>query len=460
MIKYFAVTFFLIGFFALQLQAQEVRKITIQEAVKIALENNFQLKQAENNLSLASELIKSERADFLPNVNSSLNGSRNTGQQFIADRFSEGLDPFVNITSQSISGNLSANLVLFQGFNNVLTLRASESQKVSREESLNRARENIIFTTASRYLQVLLDVELLNIAKENLATSQKQLEQIQAQVEVGSRPTVDLFNQEAQVANNELTVTQRENAFKLNKLLLVRQLQIDPLVEYEFVLPEFNENRNFSAESGFNVRELVNQALLTRSDYKGEIANIEGLRLQETIAKNSLLPTLSASASLSSRYSDQLTDRITSEKVPFGDQFFDQQINRSVGVSFSLPIFQRWNRMYQIESARIQLKNAKLGLENTELQIIQEVTQAINDYSSNVKQLESAEKSFIASERAFLTQQERYNVGASTLIELSQAQSNFVSAQSNQTQALYNLIFQEKLLDFYLGKLSGDNLEF
>lgn len=460
MIKYFAVKFFLIGFFALQLQAQEVRKITIQEAVKIALENNFQLKQAENNLSLASELIKSERADFLPNVNSSLNGSRNTGQQFIADRFREGLDPFVNITSQSISGNLSANLVLFQGFNNVLTLRASESQKVSREESLNRARENIIFTTASRYLQVLLDVELLNIAKENLATSQKQLEQIQAQVEVGSRPTVDLFNQEAQVANNELTVTQRENAFKLNKLLLVRQLQIDPLVEYEFVLPEFNENRNFSAESGFNVRELVNQALLTRSDYKGEIANIEGLRLQETIAKNSLLPTLSASASLSSRYSDQLTDRITSEKVPFGDQFFDQQINRSVGVSFSLPIFQRWNRMYQIESARIQLKNAKLGLENTELQIIQEVTQAINDYSSNVKQLESAEKSFIASERAFLTQQERYNVGASTLIELSQAQSNFVSAQSNQTQALYNLIFQEKLLDFYLGKLSGDNLEF
>lgn len=460
MIKYFAVTFFLIGFFALQLQAQEVRKITIQEAVKIALENNFQLKQAENNLSLASELIKSERADFLPNVNSSLNGSRNTGQQFIADRFSEGLDPFVNITSQSISGNLSANIVLFQGFNNVLTLRASESQKVSREESLNRARENVIFTTASRYLQVLLDVELLNIAQENLATSQKQLEQIQAQVEVGSRPTVDLFNQEAQVANNELTVTQRENAFKLNKLLLVRQLQIDPLVEYEFVLPEFNESRNFSAESGFNVRELVNQALLTRSDYKGEIANIEGLRLQETIAKNSLLPTLSASASLSSRYSDQLTDRVTSEKVPFGDQFFDQQVNRSVGVSFSLPIFQRWNRMYQIESARIQLKNAKLGLENTELQIIQEVTQAINDYSSNVKQLESAEKSFIASERAFLTQQERYNVGASTLIELSQAQANFVSAQSNQTQALYNLIFQEKLLDFYLGKLSGENLEF
>ena len=65
-----------------------------------------------------------------------------------------------------------------------------------------------------------------------------------------------------------------------------------------------------------------------------------------------------------------------------------------------------------------------------------------------------------ASEKAFETQQERYNVGASTLIELSQAQTNYVSAQSNYKQSIFNLIFQEKLLDFYLGKLSGDTIEF
>lgn len=96
----------------------------------------------------------------------------------------------------------------------------------------------------------------------------------------------------------------------------------------------------------------------------------------------------------------------------------------------------------------------------SQLQVVQEVTQAYNDYSSFLKQKDATQKSLIAAEKAFETQQERYNVGASTLIELSQAQANFVSAQSNFTQSIFNLIFQEKLLDFYLGKLADQTIEF
>jgi outer membrane protein TolC len=120
-----------IGLFALlflltsTVSAQDVRTITLQEAINIALENNFQLKQAENNLKLSNESIKSEYADFAPSVTSSFSGSRSTGQQFIADRLSEpGLNPFVDVTSQSISGRLSASITIFDGFNNINSLRA------------------------------------------------------------------------------------------------------------------------------------------------------------------------------------------------------------------------------------------------------------------------------------------------------------------------------------------------
>ncbi len=88
------------------------------------------------------------------------------------------------------------------------------------------------------------------------------------------------------------------------------------------------------------------------------------------------------------------------------------------------------------------------------------MTQAYNDYSSYLQEFNAAEKSLIASEKAFETQQERYNVGASTLIELSQAQASYVEAQSNYTQSRYNLIFQEKLLDYYLGQFTGEDVEF
>ncbi len=128
----------------------QTQQITLQEAVEIALENNYQLKQAENTLGLAEGDIKSQYADFLPSVSANLNGSRTAGQQFIFDRFNEGLDPFVNITSQSVSGNISANLTLFDGFNNILSLRASEQSQISSEEALRGGRENVIFNTASR----------------------------------------------------------------------------------------------------------------------------------------------------------------------------------------------------------------------------------------------------------------------------------------------------------------------
>lgn len=430
---------------------QTVQRITLQEAVEIALKNNFLLKQAENNLKLADQQILNEQADFLPGVSTSLSYNQTSGQQFVPDILS-----FDNITRESISGRMSADIVLFNGFENILSLRQSRLDKTSSEEQLQRARESVIFNTATSYLSVLVNKELLAIAGENLESSRIQLRQTQAQVDVGARAAVDLYNQEAEVATNELTVIQRENQLRLSELQLINRLQIDPRKEYEFVIPEITDAFELAKETEYSLNALIDEALLTRSDLKGEMASIESRKLALSISKNALLPTLSASGAISSTYSDPyfLPD------AGFSEQFFEQQVNKGIGISLNLPIFQRYNRMFNIEQSKVLLKNAELELENSKLTIIQDVTQAYNDFLAFTKQLESAEKALIASEKALETQQERYNVGASTLIELSQAQASFVSAKSEFTQTQYNLIFQEKLLDFYLGKLNGETIGF
>ncbi|OAN62073.1 hypothetical protein A8B79_03785 [Balneola sp. EhC07] len=448
--KLFLLAAFSVLFISTSITAQQKRTITLNEAIQLALENNYQLKQAENNLDLAEYRIISEKADFLPSISSSAGYSTQTGQQFVQETLS-----FTDVTSSGANGRISASVPIFTGFSNILTLRSSERNKLSNEETLKRAKENIIFETATRFLTVLLNKQQLEDAKESLETSNKLLEQTKAQVEVGSRPSVDLYNQEATVANDEFTVTQRENALKLSKLQLIRSLQIDPLQDYEFAVPDFDpETAKNSVSVSQDVNSLVEQALLNRSDIRSSEFNIESLEYQLQISKGSLLPTLSGSASISSSYSDQ------DPRGDFSEQFFDQRVNKSLGLSLNLPIFNNWNRMTQIQSAQVNLKNAELGLENTKLQVIQEITQALNDYSSYSSQLKAAEKSLIFSEKAFETQQERYNVGASTLIELSQAQTQYFNAQSARTSALYNLIFQEKLLDYYVGKLSGDDINF
>lgn len=423
--------------------------ITLEEAIDIALENNYQLKQAQNNLEDAENQEFSAKADFLPSLSASANGNKRVGRQF-----NQTTGDFGDFTINGFSTSLSTSLPIFNGFQNINNLRSSQYSADSQEENVQRVRENVIFDTASRYLQVLLDTELLQIARENLESSQKQLEQVQAQVEVGSRPNVDLYNQEATVANNEVTVTNRENSLTISRLSLIRMLQIDPLKDYEFMIPDINEEQLIPTE--YNLQQLVNAALENRSDLQSERLNIKAVEHQLKATKGSLLPSLNFSASLSSSYNDQNFVPGTTELVGFQDQFFDQNINRSLGLSLSIPIFDNYNRRTNVQSQRINYRNQLLSLENTELQVVQEVNQAYSDYQAVVKQLDATQKALQAAERSYETEQERYNVGASTLIELSTSNAQYVQAQSDRAQALFNFVFQKKLLDYYIGKLDED----
>jgi outer membrane protein len=280
------------------------------------------------------------------------------------------------------------------------------------------------------------------------------LERITAQVEVGARPTVDQYNQESVVANDELAVIQRENALEVSMARLIRIMQDDTINEVDPVMPTVDEMALMPMN--LNLQEMISAALEQRSDIRAQEFDIESNLQNYRIARGQHLPTISASAGVNGSWSDQLLDPITGEAVSFRDQFFDQNVRRSLGFSIQIPIFNRWNTRTNIESARVQLRNSELAMENVQFQVTEEVRQAYNDYTSIVKELESTEKALIAAERAYETEQQRYEVGSSTLIELNQANANYVQAQSNRIQAVYNFVFQEKLLDYYIGQLDND----
>lgn len=422
--------------------AQDAQPITLEEAISIALENSNQLEVARNNVELSESQVRSEKADYFPSLNANMSGNRSIGRSFNQD-----IGEIVTETTNSFNSSMSADLPIFSGLENLHSLRSSQYDRQSGEENLRRVREDIIFNTATNYLQLILDKEFLRIDRENLEASRKTLEQVQAQVEVGSRPQGDLYNQEATVANNELAVVNSENAVESSRLQLIQTLQVDPRKEYDFALPEINEQT--AAAADYDLEQLVTTALENRSDLKSEEYNIESIRHQLSATRGSLYPSLNLNGSVSSRYSDGIP-------LNFEDQFFDQNINRRFGLSLTIPIFGNLNTRTNVQSQQINYKNAKLNLEDLELQVVQEVNQAYNDYRSYVKQLESSEKALQAAERSYQTQRERYEVGAGTLIELSDANAQYTEAQASRAQALYRVIFQQQLLDYYIGRLNQD----
>lgn len=418
---------------------QDVRTITLDKAVNIALENNYQLKIARNRVELADDRITGEKADFLPTLNARAGYRKSIGNQFIP-----GTSRFTTQSFSSYSASLSTNITLFSGFANIRSLRNARYNKRTRKQNAEWTKETIIFRTAKRFLQVLLDKELLQIAKENLQASLKTLEQVKAQVEVGARPVVDLYNQKATVANNRLTVTNRRNALELSRLALVSVLQIDPLGEYRFTIPEIDiEHIN---PKNYDLQRMIAVALENRSDLQSARFNIKALKWQLKTAKSRYWPSLSFGASISSRY-------LPGSKLSFSEQFFDFQISKGFGITLSIPIFNGLNTRTSVQRAKINYKNAKLQLQNKRLQVIQEVKQAYSDYQAILERLDATQAALKAAKKAYQAAKARYEVGAGTLIQLTQASANLQEAKSNRAQAVYNFIFQKKLLNYYLGKL-------
>ena len=420
--------------------SESATQYSLEGAIEVALQNSSRLQEIDNNVSLAKAQRSNAAAAFLPSINGGLSQSRNIGRQF-----DNTTGDFGDFTINSFGASLNSNMSLFTGFANINQLRSSDAALESREFTRQRVKEQVIFSTASAYLQYLLSIELRDLAQQTLEVSMQQLTRIRAQVEVGARPQVDLLNQESTVASNEFQLINRQNAVVQNRLALLREMELDPQAAITFVQPEIDE-LNLVMQS-YDLDQLVEVALQNRADYQSQQASIQAAYYSYKATQGRIMPSLSASASIRSSLNDR-------NPFSYSDQFTDQNISRGFSLSLNIPFFNRLNTRTAIVSQKLNYENVKLSVDRSRLSIISEVTQAYNDYQARVAELESTEKALAASERAYETELERYDIGISTLVELSQAQALYVQAQSNRLQAVYSYTFQEKLLDYYIGNLN------
>lgn len=139
--------------------------------------------------------------------------------------------------------------------------------------------------------------------------------------------------------------------------------------------------------------------------------------------------------------------------------FFDQLDNRrggSITLSLSIPLFNRYQTRASIEQARVQALNAQYAVQDRRQQIAAEVRQAILDYRNAQQRLAAAKERLQAARLAREAAQERFRLGAASIVELTNANRNFVQAASEEVRAQYTLVFQQQLIDYYIGTLNPE----
>ncbi|MFT5144256.1 MAG: outer membrane protein, partial [Rhodothermales bacterium] len=354
-------------------------------------------------------------------------------------------------SSDRFSLNASSSVTLFNGFSIVSGIDQARSNLAAQEAAYSRSEQTVVFTVISQYLQVILDQEQIRIREEDLASQVKQLERIVEFVRVGQRPISDQYAQEASAANAEATLLTAQRALQLSETRLISTLQLDPLSAYSFAAPS-SDQISLAART-YNPDDLLRAAYEARPDLSAQEYSIQAAEAGITIAKSSSMPRVSMSGGYGTSYSSFGRNPLTGMKAGFGSQLSDNR-SENIGISVSIPIFNRFQTRSSVERAQIQLSNANLDMENLQNSIALDVRQAYLDYQTAVKRLEVTEKQVRSARQALEVEQARYDVASSTLVELSQARANFVSAESGRVQAIYQFHLQHRLIEYYQGVLN------
>jgi outer membrane protein len=287
--RYF--TLLVLAFSSLTVLAQQTAKLTFKEAVKIGLDKNLTLNQQENLLVSAQVNKTAGLMGFGPSVAVTGNTGRNDGNSFNQQ---EGR--VINGVLDFTRASLEANMPLFRGLSTMNTYRQSASQYEAQLHAVNRTSQDVIRDIARQYLTCLLDQRLVAINEKNVELQRKQAEQIQAQVEAGSRAEVDLKNQEYQVKNAELLLVRAKNTFRNDKAILAQTLQLDPFVGFELEEPTWP----ISELDGMSLDQLYTLAAEKRSDLRRASENEKAAHFGYLASKGTYFPSVNAFASYGS----------------------------------------------------------------------------------------------------------------------------------------------------------------
>jgi outer membrane protein len=414
------------------------QKITFDDAIAIALRQNTALKQAENTASLSGATVAQRKNALLPTLSLSSSSAQNIGRNFNA---SEGA--VITQTTQSASLGLSSAVTLFDGLRNVRQLEQARLDESASNSELTRAKQTTVFTVASDFLTLVTAQGQLAVQRENLAAQEAQEKQLSALVAAGARPISDLYVQQATTASARSNVVTSERSVELGRIALIQTLQLDPRGTFDFVSPTAPASSNGVRQ--FALDSLLDRAFAARTDLMADATRVDAATQGAKAATAGRLPTVSLSAGYNTAYS-------SATALSLADQL-NQRRGGSIGIGVSFPIFDRGATNIATQQAKIQEDNARLALQNTRQTIALEVRRAYLDYESTKQQLTAALAQQKAADLAVSATQQRYQIGSSTLLELTQARASQLQAASAVVTARYTLAFQQALMSYYTGDL-------
>ena len=444
----------LVCFFPDMLSGAETSKrfLTLEQCIGMALDNASSLKKAEQAYMLQGTDLLRSYGRFLPKVSVTTAYTPLSVARTYTDPENETIS---RTQTERIDFSLTTSLNLFNGFRNYAALRSSMKLREASGLSVEQARQTIAYDITQSYYQVLLDTQLLTIARENLSSSKDQLKLTSRQYEIGLKPVTDFYQQQSETANNELSVIQSENNLRGSRLELLRKLRLDP--NMDIVVRDIPEQTLSALPEEVDRDSLVALGKQQRRDLQSSRLLLEAKRWEVTGARSARYPSVDLAFSLSTLaypYFEVSEHGIaTTLNYPSVSEQLTDLPSYSLGLTLNWPLFDGFITRYNIEQAKAGYIEQGLDTADLEHDIAIDIQLAADNYLAAFNQIETAEKGLKAAEKAYETVKKKYDLGAASFVEANAVKASLVRARSEYTQATYNLALQKNILDFTTGTL-------
>lgn len=430
MVKYI----FLIFVAILPLIGVAQEKLSFQECLEIAFQNNLEIKDAEYSEEIATISHQSKKTALLPTING------NIGNNF---SYGRGIDPytnsFIDTKFKSYSGNIKSSVILFNGFANINSIKLAKHELDINKSTIHKIKNEITIDLASIYVTIIYLHEVIKANQEQIETSGKLLEMLNLKFNHGYIPESEVFKMTSQISNDELKLIENQNLLSV-KYLELKQLLNLPIEDEIKISPikvldlEISTNEDHS--------KIINQSIEISPLYKIAKLGEEKYKTELSISRAGLWPKLEMGMYFGSAYSNSnLYD-------------FNQQIgnNKNYGINFSLsfPLFNKLETRYKIKASKLAYEQSLIKTEIEKNNLSKIVQQAINDANTSLLKFRSAEKAFEYAYKSFEADNLKFELGKININEFSITKNNYINAQAELIKTKHEHFYNVRLIDFYM----------
>ena len=417
------------------LQAQNV--LTKEEAVSKALENNYGVQIAKNDVAVAENNTSILNSGYLPTVTGSAGATYNLDNT--EAEFSNGEVTVLNgAESSRYNASVNLNYTLFDGLGRRYNYKRLKEQYQLTELQARETIENTIIQMFSVYYNVAQLSDNLNTLEETLTVTKDRLVRAEYQFEYGQNTKLEVLNAEVDINNDSINIIntrqQLKNAKRDLKLVLGETFVEDYNVE-----TEVDFTLQFQKDSLFQQAKRRNVALLQTEK------NIAISKLDINSGQSAYLPTIGLTGSYGWNKNNNNAASFLTTSTNTG---------LSGGINLSWNLFDGGATINRVRNAKINLETQQLQKENILLSIERDFNNAWDDYMNKLDIYNIQDKNIITAQNNFDRTQEKFKIGQVNSIEFRQAQINILNAELNRSQAKYDA----KLAELTLLQISGELL--